>query len=137
MKTTKSDNISEKINISNYYIGIDLGGTNIVAAVVDEHGVIYGRATRKTNANRTYGEIFQDMVECAEEAAKRSGISFDIIQSVGIGCPGVINKENGNVEFANNLNFCNVPIVEHMESLLKKKVYIENDADFFCTNNKI
>lgn len=129
MKTTKSDNILEKRNFSNYYIGIDLGGTNIVAAVVDEFGVIYGRATRKTNANRSYGEIFQDMAECAEEATKRSGINFEIIQSVGIGCPGVINKENGNIEFANNLNFYNVPIVEHMESLLKKKVYIENDAD--------
>ncbi len=50
-------------NQPDYHIGIDLGGTNIVAAVVDEYGVIYGRASRKTNAPRPYQEILTDMAE--------------------------------------------------------------------------
>ena len=116
-------------NQPDYYIGIDLGGTNIASAVVDEYGVIYGRATRKTNAPRTFEEIFEDMSQCAIDAAKESGISFDDIKSVGIGCPGAIDKENGVVEFSNNLNFYNVPIVSHMEKLLNKRVYVENDAN--------
>lgn len=116
-------------NQPNYYVGIDLGGTNIAAAVVDEYGVIYGRATRKTNAPRPYEEIFSDMAKCAREAATESGLTFEDIQSVGIGCPGAIDKENGNVEFSNNLGFYDVPIVKHMEGLLEKKVYVENDAN--------
>ena len=116
-------------NQPDYYVGIDLGGTNIAAAVVDEYGTIYGRATRKTNAPRPYGEIFSDMAECAKDAAKESGISFDDIKSVGIGCPGAIEKESGNIEFSNNLGFYDVPVVKDMEALLGKKVYVENDAN--------
>ena len=116
-------------NQPKFYVGIDLGGTNIAAAVVDEYGVIYGRSTRKTNAPRAYEEIFSDMAECALDAAKESGISFDDIKSVGIGCPGAIDKENGNIEFSNNLDFYDVPIVSCMEKLLGKKIYVENDAN--------
>ena len=116
-------------NQPKYYVGIDLGGTNIAAAVVDEDGTIYGRSTRKTNAPRSYEEIFSDMAECAKDAAKESGIDFSDIVSVGIGCPGAIDKENGNIEFSNNLDFYDVPIVSYMEKLLGKKVYVENDAN--------
>lgn len=113
----------------NYYIGIDLGGTNIVAAVVDENGKIYGRATRKTNAPRPYQEIFNDMAECAKEAAVESGIDFSDIKSVGIGSPGAIEKSTGMIEYSNNLDFYDVPAVSYMENLLGKKIYIENDAN--------
>ena len=116
-------------NQPDYYVGIDLGGTNIAVAVVDEYGTIYGRATRKTNAPRPYEEILSDMAECSFDAAKESGLTFNDIQSVGIGCPGAIEKETGNVEFSNNLDFYDVPIVTHMEKLLGKKVYVENDAN--------
>ena len=116
-------------NQPDYYIGIDLGGTNIVAAVVDEYGTIYGRSTRKTKAPRAYKDIFKDMSKCAKDAAKESGVDFNSIVAVGIGCPGAIDKEKGTVEFSNNLEFYNVPIIKEMESLLGKKVYVENDAN--------
>lgn len=111
-----------------YYIGIDLGGTNIVAAVVDEDGVIYGRSTRKTNVPRPCEEIFADMALCAKDAAKESGISFENIKSVGIGSPGSVEREKGYIEFSANLDFHNAPIVECMEKLLGKRIYVENDA---------
>ena len=110
---------------SHYYLGIDLGGTNIAAAVVDEEGVIYGRSTRKTNAPRPYEEIFNDMAECAFDAARETGIDFNEIVSVGIGCPGAVDKESGRLEFANNLDFYDVP-----ESLgLQTKDVPEYDED--------
>lgn len=116
-------------NRPKYYIGLDLGGTNIAAAVVDEYGVIYGRAYRKTNAPRAYEAICDDMAACAKSAVKESGISFADIESVGIGCPGAIDRENGNVEFSNNLDFYDVPVTAYMEKKLGKKVYVENDAN--------
>ena len=116
-------------NPPKYFIGIDLGGTNIVAAVVDEFGVMYGRSSKKTALPRSYNEIFDDMALCAREAAKKSGIEWKSIENVGIGCPGAINKENGTVVFSNNLDFYDVPITEYMEKALSKKVYIENDAN--------
>ena len=117
-------------NPPKYYVGIDLGGTNIAAAVVDEYGTIYGRAKRKTNASRAYNEIFDDMAECAIDATIESGLNFETdIEAVGIGCPGAINTEDGIVEFSNNLGFYNVPIVEYMQKSLSKKIYVDNDAN--------
>ncbi len=116
-------------NKPDYYIGIDLGGTNIVAAVVDEYGVIYGKASAKTNMPRSYEEIFDDMAECARESADNSGIYFDDIVSVGIGCPGAINIDEGIVEFSNNLDFYDVPIRAYMEKILNKSVFVDNDAN--------
>ena len=97
-------------NPPRYFVGIDLGGTNIACAVVDEFGNIHGRSWRKTSAPRPYNEIFDDMALCAKEAALNSGIKWDNIESVGIGCPGAINKETGYVDFSNNLDFYDVPI---------------------------
>lgn len=125
-----------------YFVGIDLGGTNIAAAVVDQYGVIYGRAKKKTRAPRPYNEIFDDMALCAREAAIASGIPFEDIESVGIGCPGALDLENGIIEFSNNLDFYNVPISEYMERALGKKIYLENDAnaaawgEFLCGSGK-
>lgn len=116
-------------NSPRYFVGIDLGGTNIAAAVVDEYGIIYGRAKRKTMAPRHYSEIFDDMAECARESALMSGIPFKDIDAVGIGCPGAISKNTGVVEFSNNLEFYNAPIVEYMQKALSKTIYIENDAN--------
>lgn len=116
-------------NPPRYFVGIDLGGTNIASAVVDEFGNIYGRSWRKTSAPRPYNEIFDDMALCAKEAALNSGIKWENIESVGIGCPGAINKETGYVDFSNNLDFYDVPIVDYMENALGKKVFVENDAN--------
>ena len=109
-------------NQPRYYVGIDLGGTNIAAAVVDEYGVIYGRSTRKTNAPRPFEAICDDMAKCAFDAATESGLTFADIECVGIGCPGAIDKETGNIEFSNNLGFYDVPVTSHLENLLGKKV---------------
>ena len=97
-----------------YYIGIDVGGTNIVAAVVDENGAVYERATLKTNMPRSYQEILDDCVICARICAENSGVAFENIEAVGIGCPGSINFEDGSVETANNLQWYNVPVVEYV-----------------------
>ncbi len=112
-----------------YYVGIDLGGTNIVAAVVDEYGVIYGRSERKTAAPRPYQAIFDDMAACVYDAITASGLFMEDIVSVGIGCPGAVNKAKGTVEFSNNLDFYDVPIVAYMEKVLRKPILVENDAN--------
>lgn len=112
-----------------YFIGIDLGGTNIAVALTDEEGRILGRAKKKTLAPRPYNEIFDDMAECAFLAAEKAGVPFEKVESVGIGCPGSIDIEKGEIEYSNNLEFFHAPIVSYMEKKLGKKIYVENDAN--------
>ncbi|MGN1442491.1 MAG: ROK family protein [Acutalibacteraceae bacterium] len=112
-----------------YKVGVDLGGTNIVAGVINDRYEIIGRAKAKTNAPRPAQEIFADIVECVKGAAKQAGIGLDEIESVGIGTPGSVDREKGTIEFANNLDFHNVPAVEMFKRLLDIDVYLENDAN--------
>ena len=114
-----------------YTIGIDLGGTNIVASVVNEEYKIIATSKTPTNSPRSAEEIFDDIAEVCEEAVKSAGLTMDDIASVGMGTPGTVNAD-GVIEFANNLAFNNVPARTMLAKRLNKSeedVYIENDAN--------
>lgn len=114
-----------------YTIGIDLGGTNIVASVVDDDYNIIGTSKTPTNSPRSADEIFDDIADVCEEAVKTAGLTMDDIDSVGMGTPGTVNQD-GVIEFANNLAFNNVPARTMLAKRINKpeeKVFIENDAN--------
>lgn len=112
-----------------YYIGIDLGGTNIVAAVVNEEGVIISKTDCKTNLPRIPELVADDMAKISEEAVLKAGLTMDQIENVGIGSPGIINPSTGEIEYSCNFNYYNVPMSEMMNKRLKKPIYIDNDAN--------
>lgn len=112
-----------------YRVGIDLGGTNIVAGVTDDHYNIIAKASCKTATPRPAELIIDDMARMAKEAVANAGLTMDDISHVGIGSPGTCNSTTGVVEFSNNLGFKNLPMCQMMEDRLNKKVYLENDAN--------
>ncbi len=112
-----------------YRIGVDLGGTNIAVGVVDESMKIIGRGKVKTRCPRPAAEIFDDIALAVDMAVKDAGISMDDVVSVGVGTPGSVNKSNGYIEFANNLDFNQVPAKEMLEERIGKPVYLDNDAN--------
>lgn len=112
-----------------YKLGIDLGGTNIVAAVVDDSKKIIATAKVKTNMPRPAEDIVEDMIKTAEAACKSAGITVDDVDSIGVGSPGAIDPVNGVVCYANNLGFYNVPMKKMFEERTGKPFYIENDAN--------
>lgn len=112
-----------------YYIGIDLGGTNIKAGVVNENYEIIAKATAKTNCPRPAKEIADDMAKVSLEAAQNAGISIDDIEWIGIGTPGIADNVNGTIPYSNNLGFENVPIRDYIHEHINKPVYVANDAN--------
>lgn len=112
-----------------YYIGIDLGGTNIVAAVVDENYSIISKASTKTNRPRPAEAIADDMAAMAIKAVEEAGLTMADIEWVGVGTPGLANSETGIIEYSNNLGFENTPMAELIRKHIDKPVYIENDAN--------
>ena len=112
-----------------YYLGIDLGGTNIAAGVIDENFKIVGRGKIKTNLPRPAEDIVNDMYKAGMDAIRDAGITLDDIKCVGMGAPGTVNGATGIIEYANNLRFENVPIRKMLSDLFKKDIYIENDAN--------
>ena len=110
-----------------YYLGIDLGGTNIAAAVVDENYKIIGEGKVKTNCPRPVEEICDSMYEAGMLAIKDCGLTLDDIAEVGVGCPGSVNPETGFICYSNNLGFVNAPVGELLEARFGRKVFLEND----------
>jgi glucokinase len=106
-------------------IGIDLGGTNIAAAVVTESGGIVRKKAAPTRNQRHYKEILADMADICRALTEPG----ETISAIGIGIPGSIDPPRGIVNYANNLHFKNTPVAVEMRELTGLPVYIENDAN--------
>lgn len=112
-----------------YYIGIDLGGTNIKAGVVNENFEIIAKASTKTLCPRPAKEICDDMAKVSIEACKLAGISVDDIEWIGVGTPGIADNINGTIPYSNNLDFHDVPVRKFIQAHINKPVYVANDAN--------
>ena len=113
-----------------YYLGIDLGGTNIAAGIVNDDYKIIKKKSVPTLAHREGREIMKDMGKLCLDLISEAGLTVDDIAYAGIATPGTANSETGVVEYANNLPFRNFPIAALLTEFTGiKKVYIENDAN--------
>ncbi len=113
-----------------YFIGIDLGGTNIAAGVVDENLNILKKGSVPTLASRPADEIVADMAKLCLDIVKDAGLSLSDIECAGIAAPGTANSETGIIEYANNLPFRNFPIAAKLSEMSGiSRVIIENDAN--------
>ncbi|MCL2221607.1 MAG: ROK family glucokinase [Oscillospiraceae bacterium] len=112
-----------------YYVGIDLGGTNIVAGVVDENYKIIAKYSEPTNASRTFEEVCASIANAAFEATKKANLDMGDIEAVGVGSPGCVNRKTNLLVFSNNLGWENVPFQDELEKHFAMPVYIENDAN--------
>ena len=113
-----------------YYVGVDLGGTNIAVGIVDENKKIIVKGSVPTFASRSGELIVKDMAALVEKLLKDAGVSMDKVAYVGIATPGTVDNKNGIVERAYNLPFENFPIGEVFKRYLPvPKVYVANDAN--------
>ena len=113
-----------------FRIGVDLGGTNIAAGLVDENYQIVCKKSVPTGADRAPECIVSDMAALCLSLCEEQGVGMAEVVSVGIASPGIANHDTGVVEYANNLPFKQFPIGPMLsEKLGGKKVYLENDAN--------
>ncbi|PKM95132.1 MAG: glucokinase [Firmicutes bacterium HGW-Firmicutes-1] len=112
-----------------YSIGVDLGGTNIAAAIVSKDGKIIKKASVPTLNERNDEAIVKDMALLCLKIVEEANISKDEIHSIGIGSPGIVDSLKGEIVYANNLNFKNSPIAKIFQKYFDKPVYLENDAN--------
>lgn len=113
-----------------YYIGIDLGGTNIAVGIVDESFKIVKKGSTPTLVNRDPELIIADMGKLCLELLAKTGIGLEEVVCAGIAAPGSVNPRTGIIEYANNLPFLRFPIADTLRKYLPvREVYLENDAN--------
>ncbi len=111
-------------------IGIDLGGTNIAAAIVDDnHGIIV-KDSVPTGNHRPFEEIVYDMGALCLALTEQAGIHMRDIESVGIGSPGTPDIPNGRILYSNNLHWDNVPLCDELRKFIgHQNIALDNDAN--------
>lgn len=112
-----------------YYIGIDLGGTNIAVALMNENYEFISEYKTPTLAERGFEPIVADMARACEEAAAKAGLTMADIEHVGIGVPSTLDPVNRHVVFANNLGWVDKDVLAEFAKHCSVPTYIANDAD--------
>ncbi len=107
------------------YAGIDVGGTTIKAALVDETGALLCKTSVPSGASRPYTMLVKDMTDAVASLASQQGITMNDIAGAGIGIPGV--SQNG-VAIVHNLYWFDVSLAEEFKKNADIPVVIDNDA---------
>ena len=113
-----------------YSIGIDLGGTKILTAIVDkETGEVISSAKKKTKKDKGVEKIINKIINSIKEVLEASGKSIDEIDNIGIGAAGQVDRENGIIINAPNLDCRELNIKETLEKEFNKPVLLGNDVE--------
>lgn len=113
-----------------YSIGIDLGGTKILIGLVEkESGKVVSHIKKKTKKEKGPENIVRKMVEGVEELLEESGKSFTEISSIGIGSAGQIDRKNGIIIGAPNLDCYNLNLKEILQNKFNIPVFVGNDVE--------
>lgn len=118
--------------MSKLYIGVDLGGTNIRAGIVNEEGTILCKKSIKTNLPKPEAVLEKDIFELCDSLCFENGYDLHSdIEAVGIGTPGSVDGIRGIVWSNVNFGYKNWKIVENLKGLFGDdiKLYVENDAN--------
>jgi glucokinase len=112
-----------------FLVGVDLGGTKILAGVFDERLNCLGRAKVSTKAARGAEAVTERVARCVCDAIDECDLQAKQIRGLGIGAPGACDPEAGTVLFAPNLVWENYPLKKLLEKQLEIPVFVENDCN--------
>lgn len=111
------------------YIGVDLGGTNIKVALVNDACEILAEAQRPTGLPRSAEAVCKDIVETMRQVLVLADVDFTSIGGIGVGCPGKVDGEAGMVIYSNNLGWKNFDIRGYLRSATGFDIALANDAN--------
>src|SRR5947209_5328257 len=113
-----------------FYLGIDLGGTNVKSGVVDDAGKPCSSVSLETRAALGPEAGLQTLAEAARRAVAASGLAWADIEAVGLGSPGTMDIEAGLLLDPPNLpGWTDLPIRQRLAARLDKPTVLQNDAN--------
>jgi glucokinase len=116
-------------NQKEFVIGVDLGGTKILAGAFDHHLHCVGRAKMSTKAQRGPKAVVERVARCVVDAIDECDLQIKQVKGVGIGAPGAVDPDAGSVIFAPNLGWQDFPLKKELEKHLDLPVFVENDCN--------
>src|SRR5215210_5056444 len=115
---------------SKYYVGLDVGGTTMKAAVVDDHGKARPDVSLPTLPERGQEAGLETMCEAIRQAVAAAGKTLDQIAGIGVATPGLMDIRKGLILDPPNLKpWRNVPVPAHVAKAFGKPTAYQNDAN--------
>jgi glucokinase len=116
-----------------HFLGVDLGGTKILAGVFNAKLELKGTTKLSTKADRGVEAVIERIARCIKEAVDECDLGLSQVRGIGIGAPGAVDTDAGRVIFAPNLpGWKDVPLKKNLEKLLDVPVFLGNDCNV-CT----
>jgi glucokinase len=115
-----------------YLVGVDLGGTKILAGVFNQQIKCLGKAKTSTKASRGPDAVVERIADCVFDAVDECDLDLKQIRGIGLGAPGAVDYDEGKVINAPNLGWENQPLKKELEKKLGVPVFLENDTNI-CT----
>lgn len=112
-----------------YYLGVDLGGTNIAVGLLNEKSELICKESIPTLRERPYEEIIKDLSNLCLKVIKDNNLEVKDIESIGVGSPGTCDSKQGIVVYSNNIAFENTPLCTEIQKYIDLPVFLENDAN--------
>ena len=112
-----------------YRAGIDLGGTNIKAGIVDENQTSLVEDSVPTRVERPYQEIIKDMADLVKNLLNKIHATDAELSGVGVGSPGTVDAANGVVLYSNNFDWDNIPLAAELGKYFTCPIKVSNDAN--------
>ena len=112
-----------------YYVGIDLGGTFIKGGIVNDKGEIVVKDKVPTESEKGSDGVAENIASLVGSLLKKANMNHSDIVGIGMGVPGMIDGERGEVIYSNNLGWEHFFISEKVEKLTGIGVKIANDAN--------
>ncbi len=115
--------------MSTNVVGVDMGGTKILSAVIDAEGNILETAKLSTKAAEGTSAVMDRIAESIQKAIDKSGVNEASIEAIGIGAPGPLDPATGVVIFAPNLGWRDVPLKAELEARTDIPTFVDNDVN--------
>jgi glucokinase len=109
-------------------VGVDLGGTKILAGVVGPDHAILGRSKRHTPAEDGGSAILSAIVEAIDHALGEAGLRREDVAGIGIGSPGPLDPDRGVILFSSNLNVKDWPLAHDLSEAIGRPCLLRNDV---------
>ncbi len=115
---------------SDYVIGVDLGGTKILAGVFDSSLQLIASSKLSTKPQRGVDAVIERVARCCQDAVDEADLTIKQVGGIGIGAPGAVNFDEGTVIFAPNMDgWKDIPLKKDLEKKTGLPVFVENDAN--------
>jgi glucokinase len=112
-----------------YYLGVDVGGTKILATLVEESGTILARERTTTPRDEGAERVLVAIEKAMEKVLSDAALGAELLTAIGVAVPGVVDPGPGRVIVTPNMNLSGVALASHLEARFRVPVVLGNDCN--------